>query len=674
MVKKTLLTIVSILLLFGFYTKPATMESKDKVIYETYEEDMSISYDPYGNVEIRDIEKEKEEVRLHQEAKKNIPMNAGETVVIDYGVVNFKTKPDETHNTYYTIVETGGEGYTNGYYAADGAFLGYSDDGKYVYFIQAGVKGKVATSEVEVLDYNDTEKVKSVSYYHVKDGKLYHYGTTNIYAKSWVMVNMVGYKQSYMSDGSVYYSYDGHYFYDTYAKMIDDYKKDTRENAINKDTPYYNYYQYLSHRSETNITAQMMDNYTNEVLKNSVNKHKSKMLNMGVYFANYEQIYGTNAIMMYALAAHESGWGLSKISQNKNNLFGHAAYDSSAGDSANGYFSPQKSIYSHSRYFVSEGYLDPLDYRYYGAHFGDKASGMNVKYASDPYWGEKAAEFCWAIYDYYQRSSNTSLHSNDAFKYNIAIQNGAFNLNIRKEATTSSSALYMSEAVSHFPYIVLAEVEGQNISGNTKWYKIQSDSTLKSDRSSIVRDNGVYNYDSFYAFIHSSYATIVSIGSGKGPNYTFAIPEMPKENDEYDFTTYLKNASLEVDGNYVYGISPKTTISSLDTKLKEMDASITVSISENNHKNSNSYVTTDMILQLTSASGSSVKYTIIIKGDVNADGNVFATDYVKIKNFIMGTGTLEEVYQKAADVNKDGKVYATDYVKIKNFIMGKGTL
>ena len=117
-----------------------------------------------------------------------------------------------------------------------------------------------------------------------------------------------------MSDGAIYYSYDGHYFYDTYAKMIDDYKKDTRENAINKDTPYYNYYQYLSHRSETNITAQMMDNYTNEVLKNSVNKHKSKMLNMGVYFANYEQIYGTNAIMMYALAAHESGWGLSKIS------------------------------------------------------------------------------------------------------------------------------------------------------------------------------------------------------------------------------------------------------------------------------------------------------------------------------------------------------------------------
>ena len=37
--------------------------------------------------------------------------------------------------------------------------------------------------------------------------------------------------------------------------------------------------------------------------------------------------------------------------------------------------------------------MDLNDYagRYYGGYLGDKASGMNVKYASDPYWGEKAA-------------------------------------------------------------------------------------------------------------------------------------------------------------------------------------------------------------------------------------------------------------------------------------------
>ena len=39
--------------------------------------------------------------------------------------------------------------------------------------------------------------------------------------------------------------------------------------------------------------------------------------------------------------------------------------------------------------------LDPVtDSRYYGANLGDKASGICVKYASDPYWGEKAASIC----------------------------------------------------------------------------------------------------------------------------------------------------------------------------------------------------------------------------------------------------------------------------------------
>lgn len=65
---------------------------------------------------------------------------------------------------------------------------------------------------------------------------------------------------------------------------------------------------------------------------------------------------------------------------------------------------------------------------------------------------------------------------------------------------------------------------------------------------------------------------------------------------------------------------------------------------------------------------------IIIYGDVNGDGEIYATDYVKIKNHIMGKATLSGASAKAADVNRDGNIYATDYVKIKNHIMGKGTI
>ena len=67
-------------------------------------------------------------------------------------------------------------------------------------------------------------------------------------------------------------------------------------------------------------------------------------------------------------------------------------------------------------------------------------------------------------------------------------------------------------------------------------------------------------------------------------------------------------------------------------------------------------------------------YIIIKIGDVNGDGAIRATDYVKIRNYIMNTGDLTDVQKQAADVKCDGKIRATDYVKIRNYIMGTGKI
>lgn len=69
----------------------------------------------------------------------------------------------------------------------------------------------------------------------------------------------------------------------------------------------------------------------------------------------------------------------------------------------------------------------------------------------------------------------------------------------------------------------------------------------------------------------------------------------------------------------------------------------------------------------TGDSGNTTNYKL---GDVNNDGNITASDYVLIKNYIMGTTTLNDIAKKAADVNKDGSISASDYVLIKNYIMG----
>ena len=67
-------------------------------------------------------------------------------------------------------------------------------------------------------------------------------------------------------------------------------------------------------------------------------------------------------------------------------------------------------------------------------------------------------------------------------------------------------------------------------------------------------------------------------------------------------------------------------------------------------------------------------YIVVIKGDVNGDGLIYATDYVKVKNHIMGKSSLNGAYLIAADINSDGNIYATDYVLIKNHIMGKSEI
>ena len=67
-------------------------------------------------------------------------------------------------------------------------------------------------------------------------------------------------------------------------------------------------------------------------------------------------------------------------------------------------------------------------------------------------------------------------------------------------------------------------------------------------------------------------------------------------------------------------------------------------------------------------------YTVVKKGDVDSDGKSTSSDYVKIKNYIMGSNSLSNVAKSGADVNSDGKVNSSDYVKVKNYIMGKGNI
>ena len=412
-------------------------------------------------------------------------------------IVNFRAnKNGETvsssSTTEYKEYSTGAEGYTCGAYGADAAYLGTSD-GK-VKFMLSGVVGLVDESKVQIVDL---DSVKSFSEYYVDGTTLIHRICTNMTTSGWGNKLQVGTAPSYLASGDSYYSYDGHYFYTNYGTMLSDYQADTRSHSVNANNPYYNYYQFLPERSSSNYSGNELSNLINSQSKVD---SSSKMYNTGVSFFNYQNTYGVNALLMIGVAANESAWGTSNIAKNKNNLFGINAVDSNPGQ-ANSFTSVDTCIKDYAETYLSKRYLRAGYTYYHGAFLGDKGSGINVSWASDPYWGEKAANVAWNL--------DKTGGSGDYGKYTIGIKNtintGHSNVNVRKEATTSSDALYQTGKHSNYAVLIRTEKDG--------FYEIQSDPVLTSGRTSTDTSSGKYNTDSMYAYISKDYVTVVSDGS-----------------------------------------------------------------------------------------------------------------------------------------------------------------
>lgn len=429
-------------------------------------------------------------------------------------VVNFRTKNNAV--TEFIEQETAKPGYTNGAYGADAVYLGYAN-GKYK-FMLSGVVGWVKESEVQVVNLS---QAKVVSCYEVKEGKLLHHIVQDMTTPGYATSLNNGPAPSYLEPGVTYYSYDGHYFYRDYGVMVSDYRKDERSQSVNPEEPYYNYFQYLPMRSQSSYTGAEINTILDEIIKKD-----SKMKDTGEIFVNNQDTYGVNALLMAGIAANESNWGKSSISQKKNNLFGLNATDATPGINANRYSSVTACIEDFANGWMSGGYLYPKDYRYNGGFLGNKASGLNVKYASDPYWGEKAANIVWRL--------DHSMGEKDARKYTLAVKEivpkDHISVNVRKEPSASSTLLYKTGKAAN--YVVLTR-KSEPVDG---FYEIQSDGVLDKERSKVVKENGTYNFQQMYGYISSDYLTVISKAENEGTQEQEPVVPEEKQLDSIQIT------------------------------------------------------------------------------------------------------------------------------------------
>lgn len=325
--------------------------------------------------------------------------------------------------------------------------------------------------------------------------------------------HVIGQSASWMQLGTKYYSYDGYtFYYDKYYK--------------NYAGTYYNYYQFLPLRSESNISADTLNSF----LTSKGYGSNSKLFNMGYAFINGQNTYGVNGLLVYAMACLESAYGTSNFAVNRNNLFGWNAFDSDPGQAS--YFSSIEQAVNEHMGINLRGYLDVNDYRFFGMHLGNKGSGINLKYAADPYWGYKIASIAYEI-DKFANNYNGNLTDCDA--YAIGVIN-TFNIPIKQSASDNSKTLYESKYGAtyqkNFMVTILSEENGF----------IKTNTTNPLSGSTLISgiDAGLvaYPFSSNIGYINSKYidkvntTKIDNTGTYPTGDYVFNIDGITIEDNK----------------------------------------------------------------------------------------------------------------------------------------------
>ena len=222
----------------------------------------------------------------------------------------------------------------------------------------AGLTGYVNSSQVQAVNSSTTFIPDYVS-----DGK-YVYHRYSQYSKV-----MVAYHNANMVVGKSYYSADGINF-----------------GTFKLDHPF----QFSNLKSKTNYTAADLNR-----LYSLMGANDSRLAGKGATFKAAEERYGVNALYLVAHSALESAWGRSKIARDKNNFFGISAYDNNPYNAATKFDNVDSGILGAARW-INEKYLSKSTYPARGAYLGNKVGGMNVNYATAPYWGESIASIMFA--------------------------------------------------------------------------------------------------------------------------------------------------------------------------------------------------------------------------------------------------------------------------------------
>ena len=260
-------------------------------------------------------------------------------------------------------------------------------------------------------------------------------------------------------------------------------------------------------------------------------------------------------------------------------------------------------------------------------------------------------------------------YGENTYHVNVLAEDGVTERNITIKITRKKD-IQKIEASTHKVYLEIGETK---------------------DIKYIITPNDTTYPTATWSSKDTTIATIDQDGRIKGIGYGSTTIQITSDHDStiYDTVTVMVMSKKILSDDYVIvrneldtpeedkvlehiiGLEPKMTIKEFISKIKNEETMLKVYDMDDNLLSDTDYIGTGCKVKLVFEDTVLDELTIIVRGDLNGDGDITTADYVKMKNYILKKVNFNEKEMLAGDLTQSSSIGTTDYVKLKNYILKK---
>lgn len=158
------------------------------------------------------------------------------------------------------------------------------------------------------------------------------------------------------------------------------------------------------------------------------------------------------------------------------------------------------------------------------------------------------------------------------------------------------------------------------------------------------------------------------IGIG-GENYTPTENKTLYAHWKKETAFAIHHYDIDDSHNYLRSIELKTDLSTYKNYFT-LPEGYTLSINLGNKK----YIYTGSKVKIYLNNEEIESYTNVVKGDMNGDGEVNSGDLLKIRQHLIGSNELKDIYFTAGDINNDSVLNSGDLLRVRQHLIGIKTI